>query len=71
MFLKNIEQGQYRWLSNQRSYIKKSDLFLFFKTFTNPIRQIENLNFFELDCFMECYEPVNKGRICTDPLSND
>ena len=31
----------------------------------------ENLEFFKFEYSMECYETVNKGRICTDLLSSE
>ena len=66
-----VEMLLYRWLSNQRLYLKKMILILFLKMFTQPMRRIENLEFFKFEHSMECYKSVNKGRICTESLISE
>ena len=54
--------------SYQRSYLTQMILILFLRMFIQPIRHIENIEFFEFVHSMECYESINKGCICTVPL---
>ena len=46
-------------------------LFLFLKSVTQSIWYGENLEFLEFESSMECYKPVNKGRICTEALISE
>ena len=52
----------------QRSYPPKKILFFQLKTFPCASRQIRNLDLFKFKHSMECYNPVDIGRIYIEPL---